>query len=313
MNKLNLFIALSILLLWGCNQGGSDGKKIIDETPTRGNIQIAADESFQKLIEQEIEVFQHNYKYAKINAAYETENDLFSDFFKDSVRLIITTRKLTTAEENGLKSNSIFPKTTKIAYDALAFIVNKDNPDTLIKFETIKDIFSGNVSDWAQINKKSKLKDIKVVFDNNKSGNVRYIIDRFMLSPKFPEYCYAVNSNPEVISFVEKNKGDIGIVSVNWINNKEDTVTQKFLQNINIVAVGSTTEGNVYLKPYLGYIAEKSYPFVRDVYIISRELFTGLGSGFVAWVASDVGQRIVLRSGMVPATMPIRLVKVSKE
>ncbi len=304
------FLLMLVAVISSCNQGSINK---FDETPTRGSIKISVDESFQQLMDAEIYAFQSQYKYAKINVAYKPENDIFSDFFKDSVRLIVTTRKLTKVEEDGLKNNNIIARTTKIAYDGLTFIVNQENPDTFIKFDAIKELFTGKITRWNQINKNSKLKEIKVVFDNNKSANVRYIMERFLLPVTFPPNCYAVNSNPEVISYVEKNKNAIGVISVNWISDKADSLTVKFLKQIKVVAIGSTTGGNEYMQPCQGYIAEKSYPFTRDIYMISRETFSGLGSGLIAYVAGDIGQRIVLRSGLVPATMPIRLLKVSKE
>ena len=65
-----------------------------------------------------------------------------------------------------------------------------------------------------------------------------------------------------------------------------------------------------YYRPYQGSIYDKSYPFVREIYFISRETFAGLGSGFINWACAEQGQRIVLKSGLVPATMPIRLVQI---
>lgn len=308
MNKIILLaVIFSAIIFAGCNQGSM---KEIDETPTRGNIKISCDESFQLLMDAEIYAFQSQYKYAKINCEYKPENDLFSDYMKDSVRLIVTTRKLTKAEEDALKSNSIIPRTTKIAHDALAFITNKQNPDSMLKFETVKEIFTGKVSKWSQINEKSKLGNLKVVFDNIKSGNVRYIIERFEIPPKFPEYCYAVNSNKDVIDYVEKNKNAIGVISVNWISDKQDSTSMDFLKKVKIMAIGSSTGENSYMLPYQGFIAEKTYPFIREVYMISRETFSGLGSGLISFTAGEIGQRIVLRSGLVPATMPIRLVQV---
>ncbi len=71
----------------------------------------------------------------------------------------------------------------------------------------------------------------------------------------------------------------------------------------------SLTDG-YYYRPAQGSIYDKSYPFVREVYMISRETITGLGSGFIQWATAEQGQRIVLKSGLVPATMPIRLVQI---
>jgi phosphate transport system substrate-binding protein len=68
-----------------------------------------------------------------------------------------------------------------------------------------------------------------------------------------------------------------------------------------------------FYKPFQGYIADGSYPLIRDVFVICRESTAGLGSGFASFVAGDVGQRIILKSGLVPATMPLRLVHVKKD
>lgn len=300
-----------ILIFTSCGQ--PDNKVTYDETPTRGDIRIGVDQSYQPILDTEIFTFESLYKYAKVKAIYKPENELFSDFFNDSVRLIVTSRKLTKAEEEGLISNQIVPKTTKIALDALAFIINKENPDSLFLYNQIRGIFEGKISNWKQINPKSKLDSIIVVFDNIKSSNVRMLNEKFNLGAKFPSYCQAVYKNDEVINYVEKNKNAIGVISVNWISDKDDSLSLNFLNRINVVAVASEIDakGNdIYYRPYQGYIAEGSYPFIREVYCINREWFSGLGTGFVSWLAGEKGQRIILKSGLVPSTMPIRLVSV---
>lgn len=304
-----VIVAVIALIFAGC---GSSGK--INDTPTSGNIKISVDESYSLAMDAQISTFTAIYTYAVINAAYKNEVDCFTDLMNDSVRLIVVNRQLTPAEEQKLNSKQIIPKTTKVAYDAIAVIINKDNKDTIYTYEQIESIFKGKISKWTDINPASKNGDINVVFDNNKSGNPRYFNEKFKLGSKFPEYCYAVNSNEEVINYVQKNSGAIGIISVNWISDSQDTVSQKFLEKINIAAISD--EGNTdgpFLKPYQAYIADGSYPFVREVYLINREYFTGLGTGFVNFVAGEKGQRIILKSGLVPATMPIRLVQIKKD
>ena len=58
-------------------------------------------------------------------------------------------------------------------------MTNKSNDDTLLKYKTVKDIFLGKISKWNEVNSKSKLGDIRIIFDNNKSGNIRYFKDLF--------------------------------------------------------------------------------------------------------------------------------------
>jgi phosphate transport system substrate-binding protein len=41
---------------------------------------------------------------------------------------------------------------------------------------------------------------------------------------------------------------------------------------------------------------------------VSKEARTGLGTGFVSFIAGEKGQRMVLKSGMVPINTPVRII-----
>ena len=306
------FILLLTISAVGCNKGKSH---VTNETTTRGNIKIGVDNAYQLLADTEIATFQSLYKYSSINPIYATEDSVLKLFLADSIRLMITSRKLTQNEEAYLKENLIIPRTTQVAWDALAFIVNKSNPDSGFSYNQLKDIFLGNISSWNQVDPKSKIGKLKVVFDNPGSSNVRFVMKKFGITGSLPEYCYSANTNNQVIDFVETHPEAIGIISVSWISDSDDSITHAFLKRVKVMGVSGDfdPEGNDYIKPHPAYIADKSYPFRREVYTISRETFSGLGRGFIQFVANDQGQRIVLKMGMVPATMPVRLIQVRKE
>lgn len=310
-NPFLLYPLLGLLIiLASCN---TMGKKATNETPTRGNIKISADESFQPIIETEIFTFTHLYTGAQITAEYKPEADVINDFMNDSVKVIVTSKKLTDYQIQYLRDTQIIARTTTYAFDALALVINKENLDTLMKYKTVRDIFQGKITNWNQINPRSKLGDIRVIFDNYKSGNVRYFKQLFEVDSLNKNF-FAVNSNPEVIEFVSRNPDALGIISVNWISDKDDSTTMRFLDKVNVVAVSHQfIDDGSYFFPQQAWIYDKSYPFVREVYLISRETFAGLGSGFINWACAEQGQRIVLKSGLVPATMPIRLVQVKQE
>jgi phosphate transport system substrate-binding protein len=296
------------LILTAC---GQMGKKGTNETPTRGNIRIIADESFKPLIETTVFTFSHIYTGATIKPVYKAEYDVINDFMNDSAKVVVTSKKLTDYQIQTLRDTLIVARTTTYAYDALALITNKENKDSLIKYNTVKDIFLGKVKTWKDVNEKSKFGDISVIFDNNKSGNVRYFKELFNIKDSLGKNFFAVKSNEEVINYVARNPNALGIVSVNWISDKDDSLTMSFVKKINVLAVSQqfVNDGSYY-RPQPGFIYDKSYPFVREIYLISRETFSGLGSGFINWACAEQGQRIVLKSGLVPATMPIRLVQM---
>lgn len=301
---------VSIMFFASCLNRGA---KPLNETPTRGDIRIAVDESFQPVLETEIFTFTHLYPNAYITPQYKSEYEVLEDFMNDSVKVMVTSKKLTDYQTQYLRDSLIVARTITFAYDALALVTNKENHDTLIKYNTVRDIFLGKITNWNQINPKSNLGEIQVIFDNNGSGNIRYFKERFEISDNLPSNFYAVKTNPEVINFVNRNQNAIGIVSVNWISDSKDSLSMSFMKKINVLAVSHQfLDDRTYSRPYLGSIYEKSYPFVREIYFVSRETFAGLGTGFIQWATAEQGQRIVLKSGLVPATMPIRLVEIKR-
>jgi phosphate transport system substrate-binding protein len=303
-------LALGIMFSFvSCNTGSW----IPSESPTYGNIKITVDESFQPLIDTEVFTFTHLYTNAKIKPQYKPEYDVINDFMNDSVKVIVTSKKLTDDQIQYLRDTSVVARTITFAYDALVLVTNKENKDTLITFKSVKDIFLGIATSWKDLEPKSKLGNIRIVFDNTRSGNIRYFKELFEIKGNLPGNFYAVNNNKEVIDFVSRNPDAMGIVSANWISDKDDPECRSLMSKINRVAVSQQmVDDGSYYYPDQGFIYQKSYPFVREIYLISRETFKGLGSGFIQWATAELGQRIVLKSGLVPATMPIRLVQIKK-
>jgi len=168
---------------------------------------------------------------------YLSGDSILNLFLADSINVIISSTKLTDNQLDYLKGKTIFPRTTKIAYDAIAFIVNKSNPDSLIRYNTLKDIFTGKTTKWNQINSKSKSDNIKVVFDNSGSNNVKTIMSKFELTGSLPSYCYSANKNSEVVNFVQSHPEAIGLISVNWISDPRDSISHSFLSKIKVVSI----------------------------------------------------------------------------
>jgi phosphate transport system substrate-binding protein len=291
--------------------GASDA--LTQESTTRGNIRIATDDSYSRLISTEVATFESLYKYAKISVTEGPEGEVMDLLINDSVRAVVISRELTESEKGYLESNKIIPRSTKICTDGLAFVVNKDAPDSNFSFRQLKEIFTGLTSDWSKISSGKDNSSLVVVFDHPKSGNARFIRETFAID-SFPAVCSAVKSNQEVIAYVEKNKNAIGIIGSNWISDPDDSVSGDFMSRVRLVGVSSENDPDAVLgfhKPYQGYLADKSYPFRRDVFIINRELGTRLATGFSSFVAGDKGQRIILKAGLVPAYGVIRLVEVN--
>jgi phosphate transport system substrate-binding protein len=296
-NRLS-FSLLLLLVYYGCN--GSDSP---DDTPTSGQISISVDETFKPLIDSEIYTFEGIYNYADVNVSYKTELEAFNDLMNDTIRLIIVPRKLNKDELKEFEKWEIVPKVTKIAYDAVALIGSKDLKGSALTLEEIKTLLSDGSAPF--------FKNVKVVFDNNNSSTINFLKEKTGVK-KLSANCYALTSNSAVIDYISKEKNSIGVIGVNWISDRDDTTNLSFLKSVKVMGI-SISDNSEYYKPYQAYIARKVYPLWREVYIISKEAYTGLGTGLTAFIASERGQRIVLKFGLVPATMPVRLVELINE
>lgn len=335
LNPTHLFFALAaILFLSTCYE-----KKSRTDTLSSGIAQIAVDESFAPIMEAQINVFESLNNEASIIPIYAPERNVYDLLMEDSIRLIVGTRLLTEQEMATIVERKQRVRSHKIAIDGIALITHKNNNDTLLTLNNIRDIVSGKIESWKQINPNSPLDSLVVMFDTPYSSMVRYIQDsicgknttfgknvKALSSDSASVDIMRIHSQDKVIEYVASNPNAIGFVGLNWIANPVDTTNLSFINNVNIVSVSSSqnaTPDNSY-KPYPYQLALElahresprefptgGYPLIRDIYMIITDSPGGLPSGFFNFVAGDRGQRIILKSGILPANRPVRLVQIS--
>jgi phosphate transport system substrate-binding protein len=281
------------------------------DTPTAGSIKISADESLRPIVETELTTFEGIYTQAHIDCNYASESDAIDLLMKDSVRLAIATRHLTAEEKKYFDDINVPVRQIDVATSGIAVILNKNNSDTTLTVDEIRQILQGKISTWDQLGGKSK-NGIEIVFDHPNSGMVRHLKDSIAQVQTLPANCYAANNNEAVVDFVSKNENALGFIGLEWISDEDDSVTNNFLGRIQVAAV-AVSKDSAYYQPYQAYLALKQYPFPKKITVIIREARSGLGNGFLAFFASEPGQRIVLKAGLLPATMPIRIVQVYSE
>ena len=283
------------LLFIMCNQ--KEQKKADKESILKGSTTIFVDETLTPIMEDQVAVFESNYE-AKIKLVSKSESETLISLFKQKSAIAVLTRNLTNEENNIFEQKKITPKITKFATDAIAFISNKSTKDTLIDLKNVVEFMQGKPS--------SSIRGL--VFDNPNSSTVRYM-NLLAEIKSIPENgVYSFKTNDEVIKFVAQNKGMIGVVGVNWLFQPMPEM-KEFVNKVNVLSVKGLT-GENYYAPSQNNIAEGKYPLARDLYIINGQGYSGLGMGFASFVAGDIGQRIILKSGLLPVRIPGRRINV---
>ena len=281
---------LVAVLVFACNQISDKNAK---ETILKGSTIIYVDETLAPIIEDQVSVFENEYE-AKVTLVAKSESETVNSLFKEKAAIAILSRNLSPEELKIFKQRKINPKTTVFATDAIAFIANKNNKDTLVALQDVISFMQGK-----------PVASIKgLVFDNLNSSTVRYMKSLAGINAIPEKGVFSFKSNDEVIKYVAENDGMIGVVGVNWLSQPLPAM-QKYVDNVTSLGVKGLKSNNYYI-PSQNNIAEGKYPLARDLYIINCQGFSGLGMGFASFVAGDVGQRIILKSGLLPVRIPTR-------
>jgi phosphate transport system substrate-binding protein len=291
MNKFKLFLipTLVILTFLSCNKS-TENKKGMD-TIVEGKAKVLVDETLFPIIEDQLMVFESIYK-AKITLIPQSEKESIVSLFDKKAQIIVLSRKLNNQETKVLEQKKIYPKTTQIATDAIAFIKSKSVKDTLIALSDVIDFIKG---------KQNGIKGL--VFDNPNSSSVRYLSELAGVNTLPENGIFSFKTNDEVIKYVSKNEGMIGVIGINWVSQPKIEM-QQYIDKINVLSVKGS--GDHYYYPSQDNIATRKYPLARDLYIINCQGYEGLGIGFSSFIAGEKGQRIILKSGLVPVRVPGR-------
>src|SRR5688572_20494587 len=139
MTGLSIFIA-------GC-QSFDEQKNALPDNSDKGTIHVSADESFQPIVDELVQVYESNHPGTKIMVHYKTEAECLQDMANDSIRVIIATRGFSDEEKEFLlDSMKVSPEQMIVARDAIAVIVNPVSPDSLFTMPELIQVLKGSFS-----------------------------------------------------------------------------------------------------------------------------------------------------------------------
>ncbi|WP_433833922.1 PstS family phosphate ABC transporter substrate-binding protein [Flavobacterium anhuiense] len=294
-----LGLVVFVFLFAMCNQKSkSETEK---ETILKGSLDIAVDETVKQIVDDQVAVFEGTYYDAKITVQPKSEAEVINDLLNQKAKVAITARNLTAEEIARFDKSKIKPRITPFAHDAIAFISSKSNNDTLIALKSVIDFMQGKTD--------GKIKGL--VFDNPNSSTVRYMKELAKVNEIPKTGVFSFKTNNEVIKFVSENEGMIGVIGINWFYQPTPEMTE-IINKINVLYVKGL-DSNEYYSPTQNDLEIGKYPLARDLFIINCQGYSGLGMGFASFIAGDIGQRIVLKSGLLPFKTPGRKLKIRSE
>lgn len=210
-----------------------------------------------------------------------------------TVDIANASRQIKAEEIAEAQSNGIDPIEHIIARDAIAVIVNPQNPVEKLTLAQISDIYSGKVSNWSQVGGDDR-PIVRLSRETNSGTHVYFLETVLRLGQKesktlFSRDTLLLPSSEGIIAEVRQNPNAIGYDGLGYVPH-----------DLKMIAIAEQTGGG-YVLPSVETVNNATYPIARDLYMYTAGEPTGLVQIYLEWImTSDEAQNIVRELGFVP-------------
>jgi len=259
-----------------------------------GEMTIIVDEAVFPIINEQMEVFKSSYTNSNFRLLPLPEREAINAIIQGKGAMGILARELSDEENAGFKQRNIKPKVFPIFYDGVVFVNNIASPDTSITIHTLKSLLNGENTE--------KL----LLFDNLNSSMVRRIKEYAKVDKISAKSVKPLTSSEELLTQLAENNNQIGVLSYGQYldyRRKFGEANKFRILSLQTLADDGTES---YFKPSQTTFATDEYALKTTFYVLNYQPNMGLGIGFSAFLTGDRGQRVALKAGILPATMPGR-------
>ncbi|GAB4419315.1 MAG: phosphate ABC transporter substrate-binding protein [Anaerolineales bacterium] len=210
-----------------------------------------------------------------------------------TVDIANASRQIKPEEIEEAQSNGIEPVEFVIARDAIAVIVNPENPVDRLTLQQISDIYSGKISNWSEVGGDDR-PIVRLSRETNSGTHVYFLETVLRLGNKENKTFFSSNtlllpSSEGIIAEVRQNPNAIGYDGLGYVPH-----------DLKMIAIAEQPGGE-YVLPSVETVNNATYPIARDLYMYTAGEPTGVVKTYLEWIMnSDEAQGIVRELGFVP-------------
>ena len=214
-----------------------------------------------------------------------------------TVDIANASRAMKSEEKQQAEANGVTPVEFVIARDAIAVVVNPENPIQQLTLQQISDIYSGKINNWSEIGGDNR-PIVRLSRETNSGTHVYFLETVLRLGDKnnttlFSTDTLLLPSSEGIINEVRQNPNAIGYDGLGYIPHD--------LMN-SVIAVARDASGP-YVIPSIATVNDNTYPVARDLYMYTKGQPTGAIKDYINWILSPEAQAIVAELGFVPITV----------
>jgi phosphate transport system substrate-binding protein len=213
----------------------------------------------------------------------------------NTVDIANASRKIKPEEVENAQANSVEPVENVIARDAIAVIVNPENPIDQLTMAQISAIYSGKINNWREVGGEDR-PIVRLSRETNSGTHVYFLEQVLRLGDKDSHLLFSTDtlllpSSEGIIMETSQNPNVIGYDGLGYVTDE-----------VKVIAV-AINDSSPYVYPSAETVNNGSYPIARDLYMYTNGAPQGAVSEYLNWIFSPEAQAIVKELGFVPIIM----------
>jgi len=200
----------------------------------------------------------------------------------NTVDIANASRAIKEEEREQALANGVNPIEHVVARDAIAVIVNLENPIQELTLQQVSDIYSGKIQNWKDLGGDDR-PIVKLSRETNSGTHVYFLESVIRLGNKedktlFSRDTLLLPSSEGIIAEVRDNPNAIGYDGLGYIT-----------PEVKVIAI-ARDEASDYIMPSVETVNQDLYPVARDLYMYTNGEPQGLIAEYLEWIHSTAGQ-----------------------
>jgi phosphate transport system substrate-binding protein len=280
-----------LFILPGCNQtklpNSEDSKP-----PSTSTIVNTGSDTLVNLALAWAEKYQSLYPNVQISVTGGGSGTGIAALINKTIDIANASRQIKPGEIEQAKDNGVDPIEQVVAKDAIAIIVNPQNPVSQLTLQQLSDIYSGQINNWKDVGGEDRV-IVRLSRETNSGTHVFFLENVIRLGDPNNKTLFSTDtlllpSSEGITAETRDNPNAIGYDGLGYVT-----------PDVKVIAVGDNPNGP-FIIPSADTVNNGQYPIARDLYMYTSGHPMGAIAQYLEWIMTPEAQKIVTQLGFVP-------------
>ncbi len=287
-----IFIFFLCAILSACQPPGQAGSDQTDLASQKAYIENKGSDTLVNLALAWAEKYQQLNPDVQISVTGGGSGTGFASLINGTITIANASRQIKPEEIETARENGFEPIEFIIADDAIAVIVNPENPVENLSLEQVSKIYKGEINNWKEIGGQDR-PIVKLSRETNSGTHVYFLETVIRLGNKEDTSIFAADtlllpSSEGIIVEVRDNPNAIGYDGLGYVTS-----------DVKMIALSQGADQN-YIIPSVETVISGKYPISRHLYMYTHGEPKEAELAYLEWIFSDEAQEITIGLGFVP-------------